>query len=106
MFLNDTIWSSVAAILLAAAGGLARQLNAKKPKKLKQILKELFVALFAGTMTLLLVMATNVTGYWIGIACGIGGWTSPNILHAITRMTEKILGTEKDELTGKNEQDH
>ena len=101
---TESIWLIVAAVLLAVAGGLARQFyeQDKKPRKKnsKQILKGLYIAFFSGCMTLLLALVTGVTGLGVVLVCGIGGWTSPNILHFITRTSEKILGTEKDELNG------
>jgi len=105
MFLNETLWSSVTAVLLAVAGGLARQLTIKdkKLKQVKPMTAELFVAFFAGVIMLFFALETGISGYWIGIVCGIGGWTSPNILHFITRVVEKVLGAEKDELSGRND---
>ena len=105
MFLNEATWLIVAAILLAVAGGLARQFyeqdrSSKKSKK-PSLFKELYVALFSGCMTLLLALLTGLTGYGLVLVCGIGGWTSPNILYAITQVTEKLLGMEKDKLNGK-----
>ena len=103
MIITDIAWDSIIAVLLAVAGGLARQLNTKgrKPKTLRVIMQELYVSFFSGIMTLLLVLATGISGYWILLLCGIGGWTSPNILYFITRSAETLMGTEKDELNGK-----
>ena len=106
MWQNESIWSAAAAVLIAVTGGVARQFHEqgktrKKPKTVKQFFKEVFVAFFSGVMMLLLVLATGIAGYWVYLLCGVGGWTSPNILYFITRASEKLLGTEKNELEGK-----
>jgi len=100
MFNAEHIWDTMIAVLLAVAGGLARLLNAKDKTKLKWsiILSELFISGFAGMMALLLARATGLTGDWVGIVCGIAGWTSPKILYALARMVEKVLKIEADEL--------
>ena len=97
---DEGTWDSMIAVLLAVAGGLARLLNAKDKTKLKWsiIFYELFISGFAGMMALLLARATGLTGDWIGIVCGIAGWTSPKILYALARMVEKVLKIEPDEL--------
>ena len=100
MFDAEHILDTMIAVLLAVAGGLARLLNAKDKTKLKWsiIFSELFISRFAGIMTLLLARATGLTGDWVGIVCGIAGWTSPMLLYALARMVERVLKIEQDEL--------
>ena len=96
----ENIWDTVIAVLLAVAGGLARLLNAKDKTKLKWglIFSELFVAGFAGIMVLMLAHASGLSGDWVGLISGIAVWTSPKILYALTRMVEKVLKLDEDEL--------
>ena len=96
----DRIWETAIAVLLAVSGGLARLLNAKDKSKLKWslILSELFISGFSGMMVLILARASGLQGDWIGLVCGIAGWTSPRILYALTKIAERLLGIEKDEL--------
>jgi len=42
--------------------------------------------------------ATGLSGDWIGIVCGIAGWTSPKILFALTKIAGKLLGVGEKEL--------
>ena len=100
MFNFEDIWTTIIAVLLAVAGGLARLLNIKDRTRLKwrNILSELFIAGFAGIMALMLARASGLAGDWVGIICGIAGWTSPKILHMLTKMAEKMLGEEEGSL--------
>ena len=100
MFNLENIWDTVITVLLAVAGGLARLLNGKDRKRLKwsNVLSELFVAGFAGIMALMLARASGLTGDWVGLLCGIAGWTSPKILYTLTKTTEKIFGFEENSL--------
>ena len=97
---RDGTWDAVIAILLAIAGGIARLLNGKDRTRLKWsvIFYEIFVAGFAGIMTLFLARAAGLSGDWLGLVCGIAGWTSPRILHAITKLAERLLGLDENEL--------
>ena len=110
MFFDETVWEIVAALLLSIAGGLARQFydEDKKPKRLKtrdKFIKELFIAFFSGIMGLvtILYMFEHVNVYGLYLFCGVCGWTSPNILWFITRVSEVMTGAEKGELSGKKE---
>ena len=93
MFGLEKIWDTAMGVLIAAAGGLARQLSVKDKSNLRfgYIVAEIFVAAFCGAIVLMLVSESNVSENWVGIACGIAGWTSPLLLHALTRVTEKLL---------------
>ena len=104
---DNRMWDTIIAVLLAIAGGLARLLNAKDKTKLKWslIFSELFVSGFSGMMVLIFARAAGLTGDWVGLVCGIAGWTSPKILYALTRTTEKILKIDKDELKEEENQD-
>ena len=101
MFDLENIWNAVSAVLLAIVGALARRLNSKDKMKMKwnYVLAELFIAAFTGIMTFKLARASGLTGDWVGIVCGIAGWTSPAILHVLTRATEKILSLEENDLS-------
>jgi hypothetical protein len=101
----DNLWEMVIAVLLASAGGFARMLNAKDTTRLKlsRILSELFISAFAGLMILLLARASDLSGDWVGIVCGIAGWIGPKILDAITNKAGKLLGIEIDEGKGKGQ---
>jgi len=103
LFGADRIWSFVIAVLLAVAGGLARLLNAKDKTRLKWriIFSELFVAGFAGIMVLIFARGLGLSGDWIGLVCGIAGWTSPKILYALTKLAERLLGLEENDLNKK-----
>ena len=101
VFDYENIWNAVSSVLLAIVGALARRLNAKDKTKLKWgiVLAELFIAAFTGIMTFKLARASGLTGDWVGIVCGIAGWTSPAILFVLTRSTEKILSLEENDLS-------
>jgi len=103
--LIEGVLDAIIAILLASAGGLAQLLNGKDNNKLTWDLmfSKIFVASFCGVMTLMLTRASGISGSWVGLACGVAGWTSPQVLFALTRMTEKLLKIEDDTL--KNRRD-
>ena len=100
LFESDHIWDTAIAVLLAVVGGLAQLLYAKDKRKLKWgiILGDLFIAGFTGMMALLAARAAKLTGDWVGIVCGVAGWTSPMLLYALERMVEKVLKIKPDEL--------
>ena len=96
----EKVMQGVIAVLLATTGGLARLLSKKDRTRLRWglIFSELFVSGFAGLMTLLLARASGLTGDWVGLVCGIAGWTSPMILFAISRITERLLKIQENDL--------
>ena len=102
----EHIWDYVIAVLLASAGGLARLLNAKDKTKFKWglVVSELFVSGFSGFMILLFARAAGITGDWLGLVCGIAGWTSPRLLSAISKVAERILGLEKESKNNNEEE--
>jgi hypothetical protein len=94
------IWDGIIAILLASGGALARLLNTKHKNKLKwrMILAEIFMAGFSGILVLMAADAIGVSGNWVGVICGISGWSGPMMLHALTGITERLMGLKRDEL--------
>ena len=99
----EILWQAVFAILISMAGRLAAILNSKSMKKPQKwwIIGQLFVAGFAGGMTLLLSMVAGWSGPVIQLVCGISGWTSPLIVYAITGIVERILGLDENSLSKK-----
>ena len=106
MFNLDNIWETVVAVILAAAGGLARLLNAKDKTKLKwsKIFSELFVSGFSGLMVLLLARTVGLTGDWLGLVCGMAGWVGPRILDLVAAKTGKHIGVDLDDQNDKTDQ--
>ncbi|MDR2938923.1 MAG: phage holin family protein [Clostridiales bacterium] len=94
MFEPDKIWQTGIAVMLAVAGGLARLLNAKDTQQLQwgRILSELFISGFSGIMVLLLSRNFELSGDWIGVICGMAGWTGPRILDIIAKIVGKSIG--------------
>ena len=94
----DRIWEYIIAVLLAMAGGFAKLLSVKNSRKmkLKRILSELFISGFSGLMVLLFARATGLSGDWVGVVCGMSGWTSPRILDFVTKATAKKIGIDTD----------
>jgi len=99
MFEPDKMIDTLIAVLLAAAGGLARLLNTKDKKRIQfgRILSELFISGFAGIMVLLLARTLGLTGDWLGLVCGMAGWIGPRILDLISKPATKPLGIDIDE---------
>ena len=97
---TNKAWEAVIGVLLAVTGGVARMLNTKDATRynIKNIVGEPFVSAFCGVAAILLSWILSLTVYWGYLVCCIAGWTSPNILHAITRMTEKALKLKDHEL--------
>ena len=100
MFEIDRIFETTVAVMLAAAGGLARLLNAKDKTRLKwsRIFSELFVSGFAGLMVLLLARSFGLTGDWIGLVSGMAGWIGPRILDLVAKPAGNKIGIDVDEL--------
>ena len=98
MFNTERAWETVIAILLAAAGGLARLLNVKDNTRLKwsRIMSELFISGFAGIMVLMLARNLGLSGDWIGLVCGMAGWVGPRILDMVAKPAGKALGIDVD----------
>ena len=94
------LWEIVIAVLLAAAGGLARLLNAKDDTALRwsRIFSELFISAFAGLMVLLFARSFGLAGDWLGMVCGMAGWIGPRILDYLTKPTMKSVGINTDEV--------
>jgi hypothetical protein len=105
VFSLDTIWETVIAVILAAAGGVARLLNMKDKKKLKwgKILSELFISGFTGLMVLLLARTIGLTGDWLGLVCGMAGWVGPRILDLVAAKSGKRIGIDINDKSGKDE---
>ena len=96
MFRAEHIVDYIIAVVLAMSGGLASILNKKTKLKVTQILAEMFIAGFAGLMVLLLARASGLTGYWLGLVCGMAGWIGPKILDAISKPVGSKIGVEVD----------
>ena len=94
----EIIWEYIIAVLLAVAGGLARLLNKKSKTKmqLSLIFAELFISGFSGLMVLLLARASGVSGDWLGLICGMAGWSGPKILDMIAKPAGKAIGVDVD----------
>lgn len=103
MFDVKKIWQIIIGTGFAALGGMARLLSKKDKSKLKWslIFSELFISAFGGLMIILVARASGISSDWVGVICGVAGWTSPKILHAITKISERILGLEENELRNK-----
>ena len=89
----DSMWEYFIAILFASSGGMAQLLYYKDKRKLRWrlILSELFISGFTGMMALKFCRVSGLTGDWLGLVCGIAGWTSPKILFALTKVIENVL---------------
>ena len=103
----DKIWEAVIAVVISAAGRLASLFNMKDPSKLtwSKILMALFVAGVAGILTLYLARIIGLSGDALGLVCGVAGWTSPMILHSITRVGARLLGFDEGELDKRKRND-
>ena len=88
------LWDYAIAVLLAAAGGLARLLSAKGKTKLKwgKICSELFVSGFAGIIILMAARASGLSGDWLGVVCGMSGWLGPKTLEFVSGLLSKKFG--------------
>jgi hypothetical protein len=96
----DRIWDTVIAVGLACAGGLARILNAKDDTKLEwgRLLSELFLSGFIGVVVLMFTRAIGLSGDWVGLLCGMGGWMGTRMLDLIEEISgEKIRAKNKKE---------
>ena len=92
----ESIWDYVIAVVLAAAGGLARLLNLKSRRNLNRgrVFSEIFISGFAGLMVLLLARAGGLTGDWLGLVCGMAGWIGPRILDLVAKPATNKAGIE------------
>jgi hypothetical protein len=89
----DAIWETAISVIFAILGALARLLNSKGGEKPKSymIISELFIAGFMGGMMILLAHASGLKGDWVGLICGVSGWTGPKIMELIVKPTEKAI---------------
>jgi hypothetical protein len=94
----ENIWDAVLAVVLAVAGGLARLLSSKSKARMKlsRILSELFISGFIGVMVLLLATTIGLTGSWLGLVCGMGGYSGIKVLTALEEVSNKKTGLGKD----------
>ena len=94
MFEVNEVFGILRALMFSAAGGFARLLHEKDRKKLAlgRVFAEVFISGFSGVMLFELLREAGIDSGWLGLAAGIAGWTSPKILHALTRLVEKALG--------------
>ena len=101
----DSVWGTVSAVILAPAAGLARLLHEKEKAEVSRwaVLTELLVSVVSGYIALRLARVIGLTGDWLGIVCGVAGWSGPFIMFAVTKLVEKVLGLEKDSLRKRDE---
>lgn len=104
MTLND-LWEAAFAVILAAAGGLARLLNrkGKKPVKWRQILAEMFIAAFMGVLIFLLSRGMEVGGYYMYLLAGVAGWAGPRVIDSITRIAGAATGVDLSKVKSKED---
>jgi len=88
-----TIWKYILAITIAAAGGVASQLNENgKNLTAKSILARLFVNGYIGLMVMLLCTEImNYSGNAFAFFCGLSGWIGTPILDRIAKKMRKML---------------
>ena len=102
LFGAEFIFDTVTAILLSTSGGLSSLLYAhsRKKKRLTKALigSEIFIAAFCGLIALMFARAYGLIGDWLGVVCGLAGWTSPLIITAITGLVERLFGFKENEL--------
>ena len=94
------VWEYLTAIILAAAGGLARLLSNKDKQSIKWavIISEVFIAGFTGLMMLFALRIAGAEGAYIGLLCGLSGWLGPKVLGALAKIG-KPLGIDLTEKT-------
>jgi hypothetical protein len=44
-------------------------------------------------MMILLARASGLKGDWIGLICGVSGWTGPKIMELIVKPAEKAISS-------------
>jgi len=89
----EKLWEWGAMVMLAVAGGLAKILHTKeRRRKLSRVLAELFVSGFAGIMIFMFARAITISGEWIGILCGLAGWSGPKAVDALSQTAGKRVG--------------
>ena len=93
---HEQVWTGTLMVLLAIAGRVAMLLHTKGVKRMSwvNLFAEVFIAGFCGLMAYLFALAIELEGSWVGIICGIAGWTSPAIIYAITKIADKVAGYE------------
>jgi len=93
MYDMEKIWETIIAMMLAAAGGLARVLHLKDNKKMKwsRILSEIFISGFSGIMVLMVARASGLSGDWVGVVCGMAGWVGPKILDLLAKVVARVM---------------
>ena len=84
------------AVLLALFGGVARMLHHKTGTAItsKLIISELMVSGFTGYMALLFARASGLSGDWLGVVCGMAGWSAPRLVDFMMKKIEKLLNLE------------
>jgi len=88
----DRVWEVLTAIIVSCAGGLASMLNQKDKRVLKlfRIFAQLFVAGFTGVMVLFALRALSIGGDYIGLLCGLAGWSGPAMLDGLSKFGTKV----------------
>jgi len=101
--MQDNIFRILADALLAAAGAMARQLNAlnKKPLHPVSLVSGCFIAAYMGVMIYFLTNHFNIDSNIAFAAAGLSGWIGPTLLDSLAKQVFKIAGVgvdkEKDE---------
>ena len=92
----EKILESSIAVLLALFGGVARMLHQKAGNAItsKLIISELMVSGFTGYMALLFARASGLNGDWLGVVCGMAGWSAPRLVDFMMKKIEKLLNLE------------
>ncbi|MCL2547741.1 MAG: phage holin family protein [Symbiobacteriaceae bacterium] len=88
----ESMWEVILSVLMSTMGGLARVLyKNQRSFSMKKTFAELFIAGFCGVMILLFLRASGVSGEWVGIVCGMVGWTGPKTLDGLAEIIANIV---------------
>jgi len=104
--MQDNIFTITVHALLAAFGGLARQLNMmnKTPLHPVSLISGCIIASFTGVIFYFLSGYFGINGYISFAAAGLSGWVGPQILDAVVRQVFSMAGIDLDvEKDGKDE---
>ena len=88
----DKVWETLLAIIVSCTGGLANIFNQKDKKALRllRLVSHVFVSGFTGLMVLFALRILSIEGDYVGLLCGLAGWTAPTMLDGLGKFGTKV----------------
>lgn len=93
----NSLWDGSLAILIAILGGITKLLNQHGKPTRYAVIAKIVTSVFIGIVLMQVAGIFNLTGSWVGLLCGAGGFGGVEILTPLFNIAYKKVGIQIEE---------